>query len=617
MEHASRSKQSRFTFAQFDALRKYSSNTPLRTIAHVDLDAFYAQCETVRLGLDPDVPLACQQWRGLIAVNYAARKFGITRHEDITEAKKKCPDLVLAHVATWKEGDTQWAYHSDPDIRAHKVSLDPYRRQSKLIFDIFYSLCEKVEYGGLDEAFFDLSKLVHGRICKVFPDIATLAETKQEMDRLEDFLPFPDMAAKDLRFEGELLPLGEDESLDEEDQDWDQVVFLFASRIIKEIRTTVWEKMKYTCSAGIAPNRVLAKLCSGYKKPNNQTVLRPCAVSRFMATVKFSKLRGLGGKLGEDITKAFDVPESGSIPFLLQIQLPDLVAALGEETANWLYHVIRGEDHSDVKPRPAIKSMLSAKNFRPNIKTKDQAEKWLQIFVMDIMGRILEVRDSDRDGKIRMPTTMTLHHRQSGEGARSRQCPIPTCPPSSLEETLFNTAKSLLRQLEKEGPGAYPCYQLSLGVTGFDSTITRNRAIEGFLVKPKKTPFLVPTKEPSPKQPVGLDSFLQPIEKQEVDAGVADASDHQGDDELSDANSFVCDDCAQRINIDHSLEHQDWHFARSLAEQLQADEHETQSTAGVQPESKPTGKRQNATNEAQPSGNKVPKLEKGQRTLFG
>jgi DNA polymerase eta len=81
-------------------------------IAHIDLDAFYAQCEMVRLGTPEDQPLAVQQWykrtllalqffallilirQGLIAINYPARKFGIGRHCTLTEAKKMCPQLI-------------------------------------------------------------------------------------------------------------------------------------------------------------------------------------------------------------------------------------------------------------------------------------------------------------------------------------------------------------------------------------------------------------------------------------------------------------------------------------------------------------------------------------------
>lgn len=77
-----------------------TTSNPLRVIAHCDIDAAYAQFEMVRLNLPPDQPVCVQQWSGLIAVNYPARKFGITRHMDVHEAKKKCPHLQTVHVAT-------------------------------------------------------------------------------------------------------------------------------------------------------------------------------------------------------------------------------------------------------------------------------------------------------------------------------------------------------------------------------------------------------------------------------------------------------------------------------------------------------------------------------------
>lgn len=54
--------RSRFTYRNLSQLASSSVTCPLRVIAHIDLDAFYAQCETVRLGIPEDKPLAVQQW---------------------------------------------------------------------------------------------------------------------------------------------------------------------------------------------------------------------------------------------------------------------------------------------------------------------------------------------------------------------------------------------------------------------------------------------------------------------------------------------------------------------------------------------------------------------------
>jgi len=55
-------KKSRFTYRHLAQLALSSTLSPLRVIGHVDLDAFYAQCEMVRLGVAEDQPLAVQQW---------------------------------------------------------------------------------------------------------------------------------------------------------------------------------------------------------------------------------------------------------------------------------------------------------------------------------------------------------------------------------------------------------------------------------------------------------------------------------------------------------------------------------------------------------------------------
>jgi hypothetical protein len=69
------------------------------------------------------------------------------------------------------------------------------------------------------------------------------------------------------------VPLSDDES-EEEPGDWDDVIMSVAAEMIRDIRREVEEKLGYTCSAGIARNKMLAKLAAGWKKPNQQV---PCS----------------------------------------------------------------------------------------------------------------------------------------------------------------------------------------------------------------------------------------------------------------------------------------------------------------------------------------------------
>lgn len=79
--------------------------------------------EMARIGWDPAKPLAVQQWQGLIAINYAARAYGITRHESPADALKKCPHLKLVHCLTYRHGDTEPGDHQDAKPETHKVRL--------------------------------------------------------------------------------------------------------------------------------------------------------------------------------------------------------------------------------------------------------------------------------------------------------------------------------------------------------------------------------------------------------------------------------------------------------------------------------------------------------------
>ena len=73
-------------------------NNNCRVIALLDLDCFYCHCESVRLSISNNLPLAVFQWSGAIAVNYAAREKGIKRFMKYEDMKKVAKDIVAIHV---------------------------------------------------------------------------------------------------------------------------------------------------------------------------------------------------------------------------------------------------------------------------------------------------------------------------------------------------------------------------------------------------------------------------------------------------------------------------------------------------------------------------------------
>lgn len=419
--------------------------------------------------------LDIQQWQGLIAINYPARSFGLSRHITITEAKKLCPNLIMQHVATWKEGDEKWAYHEHAfeGIHSHKVSLDPYRLESRKILATIKDLLpppptQRVEKAGIDEVFLDLSAQIHSILLERYPELRGPAP----YDDPSENLPRPPTTALDWNTDA-VVDLNTDETEDD-DPDWDDIAILVGSEIVRSVRGAIRDDLKYTCSAGIAHNKFIAKLGSGHKKPNQQTIVRNRAIQFFLSGFKFTKIRNLGGKLGDQVVATFG---TDTVKDLLGVSLATFKSKFGDDTGTWIYQTIRGIDLSEVNSRTQIKSMLSAKSFRPSINTFEQGVRWLRIFVADIYSRLVE------EGVLtnkRRPKSINLHHRQ-GAQMRSRQAPIPSGRPID-EALLFDLAKNLLGQVVVDGR-AWPCANLQLSVGGFEDGISGNRGIGGFLVR--------------------------------------------------------------------------------------------------------------------------------------
>ncbi|CAL5228751.1 g11937 [Coccomyxa viridis] len=128
-----------------------------RTIIHLDLDCFYAQVEQKRLGIPAEVPCAVQQWEGLIAINYAGRAQGITRHMRLHEAKARCPELICVHVQTTggDEEDTK-------DRTKQKACLERYRKACIEIMGVLNKAAPQatIEKASIDDVYIDVTAIV-------------------------------------------------------------------------------------------------------------------------------------------------------------------------------------------------------------------------------------------------------------------------------------------------------------------------------------------------------------------------------------------------------------------------------------------------------------------------
>lgn len=113
------------------------------------------------------------------------------------------------------------------------------------------------------------------------------------------------------------------------------------SDICQNIRDAIFKECRYTCSAGIAHNKTLAKLVSSMHKPNKQSVLCQSQVLEFLKELPAMKIKGLGGKLGAAIESTYGLKTCGD---LWSISEDELVKKIDKDAGYWIYNIIRGID---------------------------------------------------------------------------------------------------------------------------------------------------------------------------------------------------------------------------------------------------------------------------------
>ncbi|KAH9925458.1 DNA/RNA polymerase [Amylocystis lapponica] len=461
---------------------------PLRVVALCDSDAFYAACEQVRLGIDPALPLVVQQWDSLIAVNYPARKFGISRMAKIKDARKLCPELVVVHVATYREGEKEPGYWENPDTLTHKVSLDHYRRESMKIIQMFKDGLPtgEIEKASIDEAFIDFTRPVreailarHPHLAQVPPDAPSGADSPLPppppilWSKLGTVIPVRPPPAEDQPVADAQAAEGGAVEEDDGSTTWHDVALSIAAELMDKIRDDIRTKLGYTTSAGIARNKFLAKLTASYKKPNSQSILRNAAIPAYLRPMAFQKIRFLGGKLGKAFAEQYDVSTVGD---LLPISLDEMQRKFGENSI-WVYEILRGIDRSEVKEKPVVtKSMLASKNLPQPITQAAQGHHWIRVLAAELALRLNEARDADAG---LWPKSLVLHIRHGYDASRSKQAAFPFAR-SVTVDLIAAAGDRLWSELLGGGVAPLRITNVQLSFSGIEAMEAGQRSIEGF-----------------------------------------------------------------------------------------------------------------------------------------
>ncbi|KAJ8529048.1 hypothetical protein K7X08_035883 [Anisodus acutangulus] len=431
-----------------------------RVIAHVDMDCFYVQVEQRKqpsLRGQPTAVVQYNSWQGggLIAVSYEARKFGVKRSMRGDEAKQVCPEIQLVQVP----------------VARGKADLNDYRNAGSEVVTIL-ARRGRCERASIDEVYLDLTIAAEAMLADNPPEcLETISEeaVKSHVLGLEEF---PAEVGSDARERVRHWLTRSDASRRDK-------LLACGALIVAELRLQVLEVTEFTCSAGIAHNKMLAKLASGMNKPAQQTVVPFSSLSKLLGNLPIKKMKQLGGKLGTSLQIDLGVNTVGD---LLQFSEEKLQEFYGINTGSWLWNTARGINGEEVKGRLLPNSHGSGKTFPgPRaLKTVASVEKWLSELCEELSERL----QSDLEQNKRIAHTLTLHaHAYKPNDSDSfKKFPSKSCPLRYGTSRIKEDALSLFQAGLREYLGLYNVktsgnQNSGWGITGLSVSASRIVAI--------------------------------------------------------------------------------------------------------------------------------------------
>jgi DNA polymerase-4 len=151
------------------------------------------------------------------------------------------------------------------------------------------------------------------------------------------------------------------------------------------IRGTIFRKTKLTSSAGIGPNKLIAKIATEINKPNGQFEVTPEQVPGFMQNLPVRKIWGIGEKTERKLEE-LGVKICGELQRFSRPELVDLFGKFGVE----LYDLCRGIDHRPVEPDRPRKSLSTEETFAVDLTTAEQCEEKLEDLFQEVMADLAQ-----------------------------------------------------------------------------------------------------------------------------------------------------------------------------------------------------------------------------------
>ncbi|UCE95690.1 MAG: DNA polymerase IV [Candidatus Bathyarchaeota archaeon] len=133
-------------------------------------------------------------------------------------------------------------------------------------------------------------------------------------------------------------------------------------KLASEIKKRILAEEKITCSIGVGPNKLVAKIAANSQKPNGLTVVSPAEVQSFLASLSVRELVGVGRKT-EDALKKLGIETNRQ---LATYDVTELISVFGKTLGMYLHNASLGVDESPVEQRGRAESVSRIVTLKEN-----------------------------------------------------------------------------------------------------------------------------------------------------------------------------------------------------------------------------------------------------------
>ncbi|VVB93027.1 DNA polymerase IV [uncultured archaeon] len=153
------------------------------------------------------------------------------------------------------------------------------------------------------------------------------------------------------------------------------------------IKKEIVEKVKLTCSIGVGPSKIVAKIASDYKKPDGLTVVELSRVKEFLSPLPVRKIPGIGKKT-EATLNAMGVEKIGQ---LAGCDVQELMSRFGK-WGIYMHELANGIDESEVREEECCKSISRETTFEEDTDDPENLNQTMEDLAEDVHKSLVEER---------------------------------------------------------------------------------------------------------------------------------------------------------------------------------------------------------------------------------